>query len=181
MSKVNKLQLVDGHKLASVLELIKKDIESKRILEQIEKPEGFILEEKKRAMEEKNDRQGENIVEFVKNKNNLKRKREETDEDEKEKKRNLNRTLQDRYSEKFNEFLERKKYRQKNNKIKIGQTWVNRDLLYDISHMAEKPSSFNLQTDTHRKIFKELKRGGMPATLIRNRKLREIFKESITG
>ena len=53
MSKVNKLQLVDGNKLTAVLELIKQDLESKKILERIKEPEGFILEEKKLAMEKK--------------------------------------------------------------------------------------------------------------------------------
>ena len=179
MSKVNKLQLVDGNKLTAVLELIKQDLESKKILERIKEPEGFILEEKKLAMEKKNDRQGENIVEFIKNKNSIKRKTEEKDKEEKEKNRNLNQSMQDRYSENFNKFLEKRHYQLRNGKIRIGTTWVNKDdLLYDISHMAEKPSSFNLQKTTHEKIFKDLKKKGMAASLIRNRKLRDLFKET---
>ena len=179
MSKVNKLQLVDGHKLTAVLELIKQDLESKKILERIKEPEGFILEEKKLAMEEKNGRQGENIVEFIKNKNSVKRKTDEKDKEEKERNRNLNQSMQDRYSENFNKFLEKRQYQIRNNKIRIGTTWVNKDdLLYDISHMAEKPSSFNLQKTTHEKIFKDFKKKGMAASLIRNRKLRDLFKET---
>ena len=181
MSKVNKLQLVDGNKLTAVLELIKQDLESKKILERIKEPEGFILEEKKLAMEKKNDRQGENIVEFIKNKNSIKRKTEEKDKEEKEKNRNLNQSMQDRYSENFNKFLEKRRYQIRNDRIKIGSTWVNKDdLLYDISHMAEKPSSFNLQKSTHERIFRDFKKKGMPASLIRNRKLRELFKETTT-
>ena len=71
MSGVNKLQLVDGNKLSAVLELIKKDIEAKQTLAMLEKPDDFILEEKKTPWK-KNDSQGENIVEFIKNKNSLK-------------------------------------------------------------------------------------------------------------
>ena len=179
MSKVNKLQLVDGNKLTAVLELIKQDLESKKILERIKEPEGFILEEKKLAMEKKNGRQGENIVEFIKNKNSIKRKTEEKDKEEKEKNRNLNQSMQDRYSENFNKFLEKRNYQIRNGRIRIGTTWVNKDdLLYDISHMAEKPSSFNLQKTTHEKIFRDLKKKGMAASLIRNRKLRDLFKEA---
>ena len=47
MSGVNRLQLVDGNKLTAVLELIKKDIQAKQTLERLEKPDNFILEEKK--------------------------------------------------------------------------------------------------------------------------------------
>ena len=47
MAGVNKLQLVDGNKLAAVLELIKKDIETKQMLASLEKPDNFIFEEKK--------------------------------------------------------------------------------------------------------------------------------------
>ena len=87
--------------------------------------------------------------------------------------------MQDKYSENFNKFLEKRQYQLKNDKIRIGTTWVNKDdLLYDISHMAEKPSSFNLQKTTHEKIFRDLKKKGMAASLIRNRKLRELFKET---
>ena len=72
------------NKLSAVLELIKKDIEAKQTLAMLEKPDNFILEEKKNAMEKKNDRQGENIVEFIKNKNSLKRKIEDEKKGEKE-------------------------------------------------------------------------------------------------
>ena len=89
MAGVNKLQLVDGNKLAAVLELIKKDIETKQMLASLEKPDNFILEEKKNAMEKNNnDRQGENIVEFIKNKNSLKRKFTEEKEDEEKEEKN---------------------------------------------------------------------------------------------
>ena len=87
--------------------------------------------------------------------------------------------MQDRYSENFNKFLEKRNYQIRNGRIRIGTTWVNKDdLLYDISHMAEKPSSFNLQKTTHEKIFRDLKKKGMAASLIRNRKLRDLFKEA---
>ena len=43
--------------------------------------------------------------------------------------------------------------------------------------MAEKPSSFNLRSETHESVLKEVKKTGMPAAYIRNRKLREIYKK----
>ena len=82
MNAVNKLQLVDGNKLNAILEMIKKDTETKKILESIKNPDNFTTEEKKTDMEKINDRQPENIVEFLKKKNAIKRK---FDEKEKEK------------------------------------------------------------------------------------------------
>ena len=111
-------------------------------------------------MEENNDRQGENIVEFIKNKNSLKRKiendkeeKEEKEEDDgRRKKRKLPRLLETHYSEKFNEYLKKKNFKEKNGRIKIGRTIINKeDLIYDVSHMAEKPTSFNLRSDVTKK------------------------------
>ena len=179
MSGVNKLQLVDGNKLSAVLELIKKDIEAKQILAMLEKTDNFILEEKKNAMEKKNDRQGENIVEFIKNKNSLKRKFEDNKKEEKEDgKKTISGRLEDVFTNRLEGFFKKNNLKEKNGKIKIGKTSVNKqDLLYDLSHMAEKPSSFNLRSETHKSVLKELKKMGMPAGYIRNRKLREIYKK----
>ena len=182
MSGVNKLQLVDGNKLSAVLELIKKDIEAKQTLAMLEKPDNFILEEEKNAMEKKNDRQGENIVEFIKNKNSLKQKFEdENKEEEKEEedgKKKISGRLKDVFTNRLEGFFKKNNLKEKNGKIKIRKTSVNKqDLLYDLSHMAEKPSSFNLRSKTHESVLKELKKTGMPAGYIRNRKLREIYKK----
>ena len=125
-------------------------------------------------MEKYNDRQGENIVEFIKNKNSLKRKiendkeeKEEKEDDGRRKKRRLPRLLETHYSEKFNEYLKKKNFKEKNGRIKIGRTIINKeDLIYDVSHMAEKPTSFNLRSDVHEKVLEELKKTGMPAALI---------------
>ena len=46
MSSVNKLQLVDGGKLSAVLELIKKDMEMKKMLNTLENPNNLTIEEK---------------------------------------------------------------------------------------------------------------------------------------
>ena len=54
----------------------------------LEKLDNFILEEKK-TLWKKNDRQGENIVEFIKNKNLLKRKIEDEKREKKEKKKKM--------------------------------------------------------------------------------------------
>ena len=183
ISGVNRLQLVDGNKLTAVLDLIKKDIQTKQTLAMLEKPDNFILEEKKNAMEKNNNRQGENIVEFVKNKNSLKRKiekeeKKEGNSDIHKKKRTITGRLEDVFAGRFEEYLKKKNFKEKNGKIKIGRTSVNKeDLLYDISHMAEKPSSFNLRSEAHETVLKELRKTGMPATMIRNRKLREMYKQ----
>ena len=47
MSGVNKLQLVDGGKLSAVLELIKKDMEMKKMLNTLENPNNLTIQEKK--------------------------------------------------------------------------------------------------------------------------------------
>ena len=84
--------------------------------------------------------------------------------------------METHYSEKFNEYLKKKNFKEKNGRIKIGRTTINKeDLIYDISHMAEKPTSFNLRSDVHEKVLEELKKTGMPANLIRNRKLCDIY------
>ena len=91
---MNKLQLVDAGKLNAVLELIKKrDNETKKILDTIKNPDNFTIEEKKNEMEKVNKQQSENIVEFVKNKNYIKRKFDEK-EDEKKKKKKKEKTPQ---------------------------------------------------------------------------------------
>ena len=43
MNAVNKLQLVDGNKLNAILEMIKKDTETKKILESIKNPDNKII------------------------------------------------------------------------------------------------------------------------------------------
>ena len=84
MNAVNKLQLVDGNKLNAILEMIKKDTETKKILESLKNPDNFTIEEKKTDMEKINDRQPENIVEFLKKKNTIKRKLDEKEKEEKD-------------------------------------------------------------------------------------------------
>ena len=99
MTGVNKLQLVDVGKLNAILEMFKKENETKKIFDSIKNPDVFSIEEKKTNMEKIDDRQGENIVEFLKKKNSIKR---EYDLQEKKKK------------EKENEEVEEKKKKKKN-------------------------------------------------------------------
>ena len=69
MTNVNKLQLVDVGKLNAILEMFKKENETKKIFDSIKNPDFLSIEEKKSDMEKIVDRQGENIVEFFKKKN----------------------------------------------------------------------------------------------------------------
>ena len=48
--------------------MIKKDTETKKILESLKNPDNFTIEEKKTDIEKINDRQPENIVEVLKKK-----------------------------------------------------------------------------------------------------------------
>ena len=84
MTGVNKLQLVDVGKLNAILEMFKKENENKKIIDSIKNPDFLSIEEKKSDMEKIDDRQGENIVEFLKKKNSIKR---EYDLQEKKKKK----------------------------------------------------------------------------------------------
>ena len=70
MTGVNKLQLVDGAKLNDILEMIKKENETKKILDSIKNPDNLTIEEKKTDMEKIDERQSENTVEFFKKKFN---------------------------------------------------------------------------------------------------------------
>ena len=83
MNTVNKLQLVDGNKLSPILELLKKDKENRQLLQGIKNVDEFVLEEKRNVMEKLNEHQGENIVEFLKEKNAVKRSEEKEDEGKK--------------------------------------------------------------------------------------------------
>ena len=83
MNTVNKLQLVDGNKLSPILELLKKDKENRQLLQGIKNVDEFVLEEKRNVMEKLNEHQGENIVEFLKKKNAVKRSEEKEDEGKK--------------------------------------------------------------------------------------------------
>ena len=94
MTNVNKLQLVDVSKLNAILEMFKKDSENKKIFTTIKNPDLLSIEEKKSAMEKTDSRQEENIVDFLKKKNSIKRgydilqekTKEKEDEEENEKK-----------------------------------------------------------------------------------------------
>ena len=66
MTGVNKLQLVDVGKLNAILEMFKKENETKKIFDSIKNPDVFSIEEKKTDMEKIDERQSENIVEFLK-------------------------------------------------------------------------------------------------------------------
>ena len=76
--------------------------------------------------------------------------------------------------------MKKKKFRVNSvGKIKIGNVSVNKkDLLYDLTHQAVKPSSFNLSVEQCVNVLRELKRTGMPASNIRNTTLRKIY---VTG
>ena len=76
--------------------------------------------------------------------------------------------------------MKKKKFRVNSvGKIKIGNVSVyKKDLLYDLTHQAVKPSSFNLSVEQHVNLLRELKRTGMPASNIRNTTLRKIY---VTG
>ena len=78
--------------------MIKKDTETKKILESIKNPDNFTTEEKKTDMEKINDRQPENIVEFLKKKNAIKRK---FDEKEKEKDEETTTAKKQKYCDQF--------------------------------------------------------------------------------
>ena len=85
--------------------------------------------------------------------------------------------IQEYYDEQLNEYFEKKHFRvTSNGKIKIGNVSVNKkDLLYDLTHQAVKPSSFNLTAEQQRNVLMELKKTGMPASSIRNTHLRKIY------
>ena len=68
MTNVNKLQLVDVGKLNAILEMFKKENETKKIFDSIKNPDFLSIEEKKKNMEKIDARQNENIVEFLKKK-----------------------------------------------------------------------------------------------------------------
>ena len=176
MTGVNKLQLVNGSKLNAVLELIKKDMETKQMLNAVEKPDNFILEGKKMKWGKKNnDRQGEHIVEFIKNKNSLKRKIEEGKKNKKGPEKKIK--LQEIFSNRLEAYFKNKNFKEQGGRIKIGRAVVNKqDLIHDLTHMAAKPGSFNLSSSSHKIVLKGLKKTGMAVNYIRNPKLRDIYK-----
>ena len=51
-----------------------------------------------------------------------------------------------------------------------------KDLIYDLTHLAVKPSSFNLNTNQHEAVLNKLKKTGMSASIIRNTTLRNMYK-----
>ena len=56
-------------------------------------------------------------------------------------------------------FFKKKNFRENNGKVKIGSVTVNKkDLIYDLTHLAVKPSSFNLNTNQHEAVLDELKK-----------------------
>ena len=188
MTGVNKLQLVDVGKLNAILEMFKKENETKKIFDSIKNPDVFSIEEKKTNMEKIDDRQGENIVEFLKKKNSIKReydlqekKEKENEEFEEKKKRKRIETavssVQQQYSEQLSDYFEKKKFRVNSaGKIKIGNVSVNeKDLIYDFTHQAVKDTSFNLSPEQRLNVLKELKKTGMPASNIRNTTLKKIY------
>ena len=68
MTSVNKLQLVDVSKLNAILEMFKKKNENEEIINSIKNPDLLSIGQKKTNMEKIDDRQNENIVEFLKKK-----------------------------------------------------------------------------------------------------------------
>ena len=196
MTSVNKLQLVDVSKLNAILEMFKKKSESEEIINSIKNPDLLSIGEKKTNMEKIDDRQNENIVEFLKKKNAMKRsynleeetKKEEKEENEVEAKKRKNiqqyakmsSSAQQLHAEELNEFFEKKKFRESSSgNIKIGNVSVNKkDLMYDLTHQAVKDSSFNLSSEQRVNVLRELKKTGMPASNIRNTTLKKIY---ITG
>ena len=190
MTGVNKLQLVDVGKLNAILEMFKKENETKKIFDSIKNPDVFSIEEKKTNMEKIDDRQDENIVEFLKKKNSIKneydiqekkKKEKENEEVEEKKKRKRIETavssVQQQYSEQLSDYFEKKKFRVNSaGKIKIGNVSVNeKDLIYDFTHQAVKDTSFNLSPEQRLNVLKELKKTGMPASNIRNTTLKKIY------
>ena len=160
MNTVNKLQLVDGNKLSTILGLLKKDKENRQLQQGIKNVDEFVLEEKRNVMEKLNEHQGENIVEFLKKKNAVKRKSHEVEigeEEEVEGKKiktsnlSLSSKLQKHSSDRLNDFFDKKAFRENTSgSVKIGCVIVNKqDLLYDLSHNASKASSFNLTAQEH--------------------------------
>ena len=190
MTNVNKLQLVDVGKLNAILEMFKKENETKKIFDSIKNPDFLSIEEKKKNMEKIDARQNENIVEFLKKKNSIKNeydiqekkkkeKEEDTDTDTEKKRKRLQTTqyssnIQQQYSEGLSNFFEEKKFRiNTSGNIRIGSVSVNKkDLIYDLTHQAVKDSSFNLSSDERYDVLRELKRTGMPASNIRNTTLK---------
>ena len=72
MTNVNKLQLVDVGKLNAILEMFKKENETKKIFDSIKNPDFLSIEEKKKNMEKIDARQNENSRIFKKKKLNKK-------------------------------------------------------------------------------------------------------------
>ena len=192
MTGVNKLQLVDVGKLNAILEMFKKENETKKILDSIKNPDNLSIEEKKTNMEKTDERQSEHIVEFLKKKNSIKREYDIEEEKKKEKEKEKEQTvkrkrihefswkIQEQYSEQLTDYFEKKKFRVNSaGKIKIGNVSVNeKDLVFDLTHQAVKQTSFNLSSEQRLDVLKELKKTGMPASNIRNTSLKKIY---ITG
>ena len=118
MTNVNKLQLVDVNKLNAILEMLKKKNENEKVIDSIKNPDFLSIEEKRTNMEKIDGRQDENIVEFLKKKNAMKRgydekeekKKQEKEENENEnllKKRRIqfNSNVQQQYSEQLTDFF----------------------------------------------------------------------------
>ena len=193
MTSVNKLQLVDVSKLNAILEMFKKKNESEEIINSIKNPELLSIGEKKTNMEKIDDRQNENVVEFLKKKNAMKRsydieeekKKEEKEENDMLTKRGkitqqLTSSVQQQHANELNDFFEKKKFKESSSgNIKIGSVSVNKkDLLYDLTHQAVKDTSFNLSVEQRVTVLRELKKTGMPASNIRNTSLKKLY---ITG
>ena len=123
MTGVNKLQLVDGAKLNAILEMIKKENETKKILDSIKNPDNLTIEEKKTDMEKIDERQSENIVEFLKKKNSIKRVFDQQEEKKREKEQEQGETelkrkkiqeftskIQEQYSNQLTDYFEKKNF-----------------------------------------------------------------------
>ena len=168
MTGVNKLQLVDVGKLNAILEMFKKENETKKILDSIKNPDNLSIEEKKTNMEKTDERQSEHIVEFLKKKNSIKREYDIEEEKKKEKEKEKEQTvkrkrihefswkIQEQYSEQLTDYFEKKKFRVNSaGKIKIGNVSVNeKDLVFDLTHQAVKQTSFNLSTQQRINVLK---------------------------
>ena len=89
MTNVNKLQLVDVGKLNAILEMFKKENETKKIFDSIKNPDFLSIEEKKKNMEKIDARQNENIVEFLKKKNSRKNEYDIQEKKKKKKKKKI--------------------------------------------------------------------------------------------
>ena len=109
MTTVNKLPLVDVGKLNAILEMFKKDNENKKIITAIKREE--------------------NIVDFLKKTNSIKREYNEIKEKEKEKKEEeekekgtkklrseFSSSIQKEYSDYLNEYFKQKKFKVNNGK-----------------------------------------------------------------